>query len=75
MLPFLVQVHDAVSKRYPSGLSYKGMQTGSTRSRDEKWRWTRGKSIGKAEVIGDEVELVSQPISVAREEVVAKDLM
>lgn len=75
MLPFFVQLHNAISKRYLGGLSHKGNQTGERRSRDERRRWPRGNGIGRAGAIGDEVELESQPVSLAREEVVAKDLL
>lgn len=75
MLPFFVQLHDAISKRFFSALSYKGHQTDETRPEGERRRWTRGKGNGRAETIGDEVELESQPVSLAREEVVTMDLL
>ena len=75
MLPLFIQLHDAISKQYFSALSHKGNQTGETTPEGEQWPWTRGKGNSRAEVIGDEVELESQPASLAREEVVPKDLL
>ena len=77
MLPFSLQLHDSISKRFFSALSHTGNQTGETGPEGERRRWrrTRGKGNTRAEMIGDEVELESQPVSLAREEVVAKDLL
>ena len=75
MLPFFLHLHASISKRLFSTLSHTGNQTGGTRPEGERWRWTRGKGSGRAEGIGEELELESQPASLAREEVGAKDLL